>query len=67
LENGRTYLSEWKLERLPQFVGKLRRSDEVAVEVTGNTRLFHEAVAPHVERAVVVDPNQFRVISRKYA
>jgi transposase len=38
-------------------------TDEVAVEVTGNTRLFYEAVMPHVARVVVVDPNQFRVIS----
>jgi transposase len=62
LGNGRTYLSEWNLEQLPQFVKKLRPTDEVAVEVTGNTRLFYEAVAPYVAR-VVVDPNQFRVIS----
>lgn len=40
LENGRNYLSEWNLEQLPQFVAKLRRTDEVAVEVTGHTRLF---------------------------
>jgi transposase len=45
-------------------VKKLRASDEVAVEVTSNTRLFHDAVAPHVARVVVVDPNQFRVISQ---
>src|SRR6516162_8831109 len=63
LENGRNYLSEWSLEQLPQFVSKLRRSDEIAVEVTGNTRWFYQAVAPHVARIVVVDPNQFRVIS----
>ena len=63
LESGRNYLSEWKLEQLPQFVSKLRPTDEVAVEVTGNTRMFYEAVAPHVARVVVVDPNQFRVIS----
>ena len=63
LENGRTYLSEWKLEDLPRYVRKLRPSDEIAVEVTGNTRLFYEAVAPHVARVVAVDPNQFRVIS----
>jgi hypothetical protein len=31
---------EWKLEALPQFVKKLRAANEVAVEVTGNTRLF---------------------------
>jgi transposase len=63
LENGRTYLSEWKLEDLPRFVKKLRAADEIAVEVTGNTRLFYEAVSPHVARVVAVDPNQFRVIS----
>ena len=63
LENGRNYLTEWRLEELPRFVKKLRPSDEIAVEVTGNTRLFYEAVAPYVKRVVAVDPNQFKVIS----
>lgn len=40
LENGRTYVREWKLAALPQFVKKLRNTDEIAVEATGNTRLF---------------------------
>ena len=47
-----------------EFVKKLRPTDEVAVEVTGNTRLFYDAVAPHVARVVVVDTNQFQVISQ---
>ena len=64
LENERTYVTEWALEALAQFVKKLRPSDEVAVEITSNTRLFHDAVAPHVARVVVVDTNQFRVISQ---
>ena len=64
LENGRTYLTKWRLEDLGRFGKKLRASDEVAVEITGNTRLFHDAVAPHVAWVVVVDSNQFRVISR---
>jgi transposase len=64
LENGRDYLSEWKLEDLPRFVQKLRPSDEIAVEVTGNTRLFRDAVAPYVARVVAVNPNQFKVISQ---
>lgn len=63
LGNGRNYLSDWKLEDLPRFVKKLRPTDEIAVEVTGNTRLFYDAVAPHVARVVAVDPNQFKVIS----
>ena len=64
LENGRQFLQEWRLEQLPQFVKKLRATDEVAVEVTSNTRLFYDAVAPNVARVVVVDPHQFRVISQ---
>lgn len=64
LENGRTYVTEWGLENLARFADKLRPGDEVAVEITGNTRLFFEAVAGHVARLVVVDSNQFRVISR---
>ena len=64
LENGRCYLSTWKLEDLPRFLKKLRASDEIALEITGNTRLFYDAVAPYVARVVVVDTNQFRVISR---
>src|SRR5437588_3942447 len=63
LENGRNYMSEWKLEDLPRFIQKLRPSDEIAVEVTGKTRLFRDAVAPYVKRVVAVDPNQFKVIS----
>jgi transposase len=64
LENGRTYLREWKLQALPQFVKKLGASDEVAVEATGNTRWFYDAVRPHVARVVVVATNQFRVITQ---
>jgi transposase len=63
LENGREYLKEWKLEDMGKFTAKLRSTDQVAVEVTGNTRLFHDAVAPHVERVVAVNPSQFKVIT----
>jgi transposase len=61
-ENGREYLSEHRLEQLPQFVRKLRPTDELAVEGTGNTRLFYNAVVSHVAKVVVVNPTQFRVI-----
>src|ERR1700761_9026990 len=54
LENERTYVTEWELEDLGKFVKKLRTSDEIAVEITGNTRLFFDAVEPHVARVVVV-------------
>ncbi|HSW40506.1 MAG TPA: IS110 family transposase [Acidobacteriota bacterium] len=63
LENGREYLKEWKLKDLATFTGKLRATDKIAVEVTGNTRLFYDAVAAHVERVVAVNPSQFKVIT----
>jgi transposase len=62
LENERTYVTEWELEDLAKFVKKLRATDEIAVEITGNTRLFWDAVAPHVGRVAVVNTNQFKVI-----
>lgn len=62
-ENGRNYLSTWRLEELDKFSSKLRPGDEVAVEVTGNSRLFYDAVGPLVSRVVVVNPQQFKVIS----
>jgi len=40
-------VTDWKLEQLPKFVTMQRPSDQVAVEITGNTRLFHGAVATH--------------------
>lgn len=60
---GRNYLSTWPLNRLGQFCRRLRGDDSVAVEVTGNTRLFVDAVRPCVKRVVVVNPQQFKVVS----
>jgi transposase len=63
-ENGRTYLRQWPLRELKLFAAQLRKEDEVAVESTGNTRLFHDAVVEHVARIAVVNPSQFKVISQ---
>lgn len=62
-ENGRSYLRTWRLSELDKFCSKLKKSDEVAVEVTGNTRLFCDRVSPKVSRVVVVNPRQFKIIS----
>jgi transposase len=64
LENGRTYLRQWRLEKLQLFVAQLGKEDELAVESTGNKRLLHDAVVGHVNRVAVVNPRQFRVISQ---
>jgi hypothetical protein len=55
-------VTEWELEDLGKFVKKLRPSDEIVVEITGNTRVFFDVVVPHVVRVVVVNTSQFKVI-----
>ena len=64
LENGRTYMRQWPMRELKPFVAQLRQEDEIAVEATGNTRLFYDAVVKQVARVVVVNPSQFKVISQ---
>lgn len=63
-ENGRSTVRQWTMQELPRFAKQLRKEDEVAVEATGNTRLFYEAVVQGVARVVVVNPSQFKVISQ---
>ena len=62
-ENGRCYTREWKVKDLDRFVGTLETDDKVAVEMTTNVRLFHDAVSPHVERVDVVNTRQFKVVT----
>jgi transposase len=62
-ENGRNYPRTVELKDLARFVADLRSDDEIAVEMTTNTRLFVNAVQDAVKRVVVVDPWKFKVIS----
>ena len=64
LESGRTYLRQWPMRELKLFAAQLRQEDEVAVESTGNTRFFYDAVVEHVSHVAVVNPSQFKVISQ---
>lgn len=63
-ESGKTRLAEWPISSLGSFAKKLKVTDEVAVEATGNTRFFSDSVKQHVSKLVVVNPTQFQVISR---
>jgi DNA invertase Pin-like site-specific DNA recombinase len=47
-----------ELEHLGVGFVSLTEALDLTVEITSNTRLFHDAVAPHVKR-VVVDTHQF--------
>lgn len=62
-EGSQQQFRRWKTEEVQVFVADLLTSDELAVEATGNTRWFCQAVQARIARVVVVNPHQFRVIS----
>jgi transposase len=55
---------EYRLTELDRFCRTLEKTDQVAVESTGNTRYFVDKIRPFVKRVVVVDPNHFEVIRK---
>ncbi len=63
-KTGQQTFRDYKLEEIKEFAASLRRSDELAVEATGNTRFFYEQVASEAKRVVVVNPRAFEVIKR---
>lgn len=63
LSDLETRFARYSIGELEKFCESLKPSDEVAVEATGNTRFFFNQVSPHVSKAIVVNPNQFKVIS----
>src|SRR5690348_9267604 len=60
---GQTQFRRWEAEQVEKFAATLQTSDALAVEATGNTRWFCQAVGARAGRVVVVNPHQFRVIS----
>jgi transposase len=63
-EDESSSLATFKLSQIQGFQQQLCKSDEVAVEATGNTRFFVNQIAALVARVVVVNPSQFEVITK---
>jgi len=63
-EDGSGVSQEWSIHRVKAFAKTVKATDEVAVEATGNARLFCAAMKEAGCRIVVVNPHQFQVISR---
>ncbi len=62
--SGQEQLGKEKIENLERFARCLGKAASVAVEATGNTWMFCQVLKRYVGRLVVVNPNQFKVISR---
>ena len=63
-ENGHEEMRTFQLKELVKFQETLESRDQLAVEATGNTRHFREAIKNLVSKVVVVNPSQFEVIRK---
>lgn len=63
-EKGKENLRQWSIKKLKKYAEQLGPEDEVAVEATGNTHLFCQALKKSGCRVVIVNPHKFKVISR---
>jgi len=61
---GRLRVATFGITEMSEFRKSLRRSDELAVEATGNTAWFVKSVRDRVKRVVAVDTHKFEVIRR---
>jgi len=52
------------LQGLERFKRQLRKTDEVAVEVTSNIYYFHDQIKGYVSRIVLVDTYRFSIIAK---
>lgn len=62
--NGQEKIGKESIVHLERFARRLGKHSEVAVEATGNTWMFCQVLKKYAGRLVVVNPNQFKVISR---
>jgi len=61
-EKEESSIRKYQLCEIEKFVLNLRKTDEIAVEATCNTRWFVEQVNGFVGRVVLVNPRQFEVV-----
>lgn len=61
-EDGQYIIEEWMLKDVDKFAAGLSDDDCVAVEITTNVRMFHDAVLPYAGRVEIVNTRAFRVI-----
>lgn len=62
--DGTCSTATYRMADLQQFKSQLLKTDEVAVEATGNTRFFVNQIKDCAARVVVVNPSQFEVITK---
>ncbi len=65
LQEGKPeHIQTFRLKDLDNFTKDLQETYEVAIEATGNSCFFYDAVSPYVKRIVIIAPGQFEVVRR---
>ena len=57
-------VKSYLIKKIAGFIDDLDTADTVAVESTNNTRYFVNSIREHVSEVKVVNPSQFKVISK---
>ena len=55
---------QYKIKEIDKFAETLKLNDYVSLEATGNTKYFVSKIRDKVKKVVVVNPAQFKIISR---
>ncbi|MDH5718960.1 MAG: transposase [Spirochaetia bacterium] len=63
-EKGKTEFAKYKIEDISLFIKRLRRTDKIGIEATGNTRFFLSHLKHKVSETKILNPYQFKVISQ---
>ena len=63
-KTGEECFETYGLADIERFKKQLKKSDEIALEATGNSRYFYEAVQNKVKIIVIVAPSKFAVIRK---
>ncbi len=65
MNNGGHEVREFRVspEGVAKFKDSLKKSDEVAVESTGNAGYFAREIKSKVKRTAIINPTQFKIIS----
>jgi len=64
LTGNRNRLRTYRLKDLLQFKKGLKKTDELAVEATGNTRYFVDSIKSTISEVSIVNPKQFSIIRK---
>jgi len=64
LDGEKKEFHKYKMKELDNFTRSLKPTDQLAVEATGNSHYFTEQIKGKVKRIAVVNPAQFKIISK---